>query len=254
MKIHPTAIVEADDLPSDVVIGPWAYVQSGVRIGAGCLIAARATICSGAVLGNRVEVGIGAVVGEAPQDKKYRGEKTGLIVEDGVVIREYATLHRATSLENPTRVGERSLIMAYAHVAHDCQIGRDSVLSNGVQLAGHVLLGAGCNLGGLSAVHQFCVLGDGVFVAGLSKVDRDVPPFSKAIGNPARWGGFNRLGAERLGFSKEEVERREQALRLIYRKKISTEEALKELSSRSSLPEYHWFCAVRKSSLIQLPR
>ena len=255
IKIHQTAIVAPDaQLGDGCEIGPWAIVSSGAELGERCVVAPRAFVGPGARVGNGVKIGIGAAVAVEPQDLKYDGAPALLEVGEGCVIREYATLSVATTQDRPTRIGPRCLVMAYAHVGHDCEVGANCVLSNGVQLAGHATLGDGCNLGGLSAVAQFCVLGAGVFVGGLSKVDRDVPPYSKALGNPARWGGFNRVGAERAGLSPERAARFEGALRELYRRGRPVDEVLAELAADPELAPYAAFRARRRTGLIQTPR
>ena len=255
IKIHQTALVAPDArLGAGCEIGPWAIVSPGAVLGENCVVAPRAVVGSGARVGNGVKIGVGALVAVEPQDLKYDGSPTLLEVGDGCTIREYATLSASTDPERPTRIGPRCLVMAYGHVGHDCEIGANCVLSNGVQLAGFVALGDGCNLGGLSAVAQNCTLGAGVFVGGLSKVDRDVPPYSKALGNPARWGGFNRIAAERMGLPPERAARLERALRELYRSGRPAAEVLAELASDPGLGEYADFVMRRRMGLIQVPR
>ena len=251
-QVHPTALVSPQaHLGVGVTVGPFAIVEPGAVVGEGCALAARAFVGAGARLAAGVQVGIGAVVGSIPQDRKYDGAPTLLEVGAGAVIREYATLNISTTLAQATRVGAGCLVMAYAHVAHDCFVGERCVLSNGVQLGGHVIVGAGSNLGGLSAVHQFCTVGAGSFVGGLVKVDRDVPPYSKVLGHPAAWGGFNLVGAERAGLEREQCLARERALRVLYRHGLLADEALGRIDAEFGLPEWREFAAVRRMQLLR---
>jgi UDP-N-acetylglucosamine acyltransferase len=169
-------------------------------------------------------------LGAPPQDKGYAGEDTRTDIGANCIIRECVTIHRGTPKDRAlTTVGEGCFLMAYAHVAHDCDLGREVVLANGVQLAGHVVIGDFVNVGGLTAIHQFCRIGRLAFVGGASAVSMDVPPFSSAAGNRAKLYGLNSVGLKRSGMDKSEVHAVRRAYRILFQKESSQEEALAEL-------------------------
>lgn len=212
--IHPTAIVdESAEIGADVSIGPYSVIGPNVALGDGVTLAAHVVIDRDTVLGPGCRVYSGAVVGGDPQDLKYAGEPTRLEVGARTVIRECATLNRGTGEGGVTRVGSDCLLMAYSHVAHDCVLGDRVVISNAVEMAGHVLIEDWAVVGGLTAIHQFVRIGRHAFVGGATALRKDVPPYVKASGNPAGLYGLNSVGLQRRGFS-EEVRR---ALRATYR-------------------------------------
>lgn len=229
-RIHPTALVDPTaELGSDVEVGPYVIVGPGVAVGSGTVIAARATVERDTTLGRDCHVGVGAVLGSDPQDRKYRGEPTRLTVGDHTTIREYATLHRGTAATGQTTVGHRCYLMAYAHVAHDCVLEDDVVLANVVQLGGHVHLEAGASIGGSTAVHQFVRIGTLAFVGGASRVVQDVPPYTRAAGNPIRLFGLNAVGLERAGLEPETRRALKRAHRLLFNSRRSLTGALEDV-------------------------
>jgi UDP-N-acetylglucosamine acyltransferase len=200
--IHRTALVDPKaHLGHDVSIGPYAIVGPGVTIGPECTIAAHAVLERNVKVGAGVKLGYGAVVGNDPQDLKYQGEETWVEIGDGTVVREYSTINRGTSATGKTTVGERCFLMSYVHVAHDCVIGNDVILANGVQMAGHVTIQDRAIISGLVPIHQFVRIGTFAFVGGGSRVNQDVPPYTKAVGNPVHLYGLNSVGMQRAGFS-----------------------------------------------------
>jgi UDP-N-acetylglucosamine acyltransferase len=201
------------ELGTDVVIGPYCVVGPNVVLGDGTQLGPHVVIERDTVLGERCTVHAGAVLGGDPQDLKYRGEASRLVVGERTVIREFATLNRGTSAQGSTVIGSDCLIMAYAHVAHDCIIGQHVVLANAVNMGGHVTIEDWVIVGGLTAIHQFARIGRHAIVSGASAVRKDVPPFCKAAGNPIRLYGLNSVGLQRRGFS--DTVRRD--LRRIYR-------------------------------------
>ncbi len=203
MSIHPTAIIAADaQIGDDCHIGPYCVVEEGVILGSRAMLGPRVHIVRGTSIGSDARIYDGAIVGSDPQDLKYRGAETKLVIGDRVKIREYCTLNRGTSPEHSTYVGNDVLLMAYSHVAHDCCVDDGVILANGVQLGGHVRLGQRSVIGGNTAVHQFSEVGAFSFVGGTLKIDRHVPPFSKALGDPLRWAGVNTIGIERSEFAR----------------------------------------------------
>jgi UDP-N-acetylglucosamine acyltransferase len=237
--IHPTAIVSPDaQFGADVEVGPFAIIGPAVTVGANCKIAARAILEQNVRLGADCRVGTGSILGGAPQDLKYAGEETWLEVGEGTVIREYSTINRGTTQSRLTRLGKQCLVMTYAHVAHDCHIGERVILANGVQLAGHVTIDNCATISGLSAIHQFVKIGAYAFVGGMSRVTKDVPPYTKAVGSPMKLYGLNAVGLQRHGFSPEAIAELKKAYRLFFRSGLNISQALDRARTElAQLPE-----------------
>lgn len=234
-RIHPTALVDPGaGLGRDVEIGPFAIVGPGVTMGSGSVLGPRASLTRNVRLGSRVRVGEGSLLGGDPQDLKYRGEDTWLEVGDDVRIREYSTINRGTAASGVTRIGARTYVMSYVHVAHDCRIGERVILSNGVQLAGHVTIGDGANLSGLVAVHQFVTIGTLAFVGGLSRVSQDIPPYVMAVGNPIELFGLNSVGLQRAGVPADTVTVLRRLYRLFFNSSLNLSQAIEQ--ARLTLP------------------
>lgn len=224
--VDPTA-----QLAEDVEIGPWSIIGPNVVIGSGTVIASHVVIKGPTAIGKNNKVYQFASVGEDTPDLKYKGEETRLVIGDDNVIREGATIHRGTIQDRQeTTIGNHNLIMAYAHVAHDCVIGNHCVLVNNVALAGHVHIGDWAVLGGYTLVHQYCHLGSHCFTAMGSAIGKDIPAYVIASGNPAEAKGINSEGIKRRGFSKDDVSAITKAFKIIYRRGLTTEQALKELA------------------------
>jgi UDP-N-acetylglucosamine acyltransferase len=232
--IHPTAIIDPKaKLAPGVSVGPYSIVGPDVTADEGCVIHNHVTLTGCTTLGKNVHIFPNAVVGGAPQDLKYKGEKTKLLIGDDSVIRECCTLHTGTELGGgETVVGSNNLIMAYVHIAHDCRLRSNIVIANGAQLAGHVHVEDGARISGLAAVHHFVTIGCCAFVAGMAKLSIDVPPFTMAEGYPARIRGLNREGLRRRGLTAEAQEAIKEAYRLCYRAEINQEQAFKDLAER----------------------
>jgi UDP-N-acetylglucosamine acyltransferase len=229
--IHPTAVIAAGaQLHPSVVVGPFAVIGPDVRIGAGSTVGPHAVIEGRTTLGEKNRVFQFASVGAIPQDLKYAGEPTALVIGNGNQIREFTTLHIGTSGGGGvTRIGDQNLFMAYSHVAHDSQVGSRCVFANGATLAGHVEIADFVTLGGLSAVHQFTRIGHHAFIAGGAMVVMDVPPFCVAQGDRAELAGLNIVGLQRQGFTEEQLARIKDAYRLLFRSKLPLEEAVGRL-------------------------
>jgi UDP-N-acetylglucosamine acyltransferase len=229
--IHATAIVAPDAVLGDGVdVGAYAVVGPGVEIGPRTRIGAHATIHCHTRLGADNVVHPYASVGDAPQDKKYKGEPTRLVVGDRNVIREFVTLNRGTTKDRGvTTIGDDNLFMAYSHVAHDCLVGSQCVLANSATLGGHVVLGDWVIMGGFAAIHQFCKVGAHAFLANNAAVTRDVPPYVMAVGAPAKPHSINSEGLKRRGFSAPQIRNLRTAYRVLYRSGLRLEDALEQL-------------------------
>ncbi|MFH0910981.1 MAG: acyl-ACP--UDP-N-acetylglucosamine O-acyltransferase [Planctomycetota bacterium] len=238
LSIHPTAIIEPGaEIGPDATIGPYAFVGGKVRMGARCRLHPHAAVTGRTTLGSGNTVHPGAVLGGDPQDLKFSGEETELIVGDGNTFREGVTVNIGTASGGErTVIGNHCLLMACAHVAHDCRLGDRVVLANGVLLAGHIVVEDGAILSGLAAVHHFATIGRLSFVGGMSAVRQDVPPFLLMEGNPARPRRLNLVGLKRNGFSAETMAALKKVFRLVYRSNLTRSQALKEVAALDIYP------------------
>lgn len=241
--IHPTAIVDPSaELSAGVSVGPFAIIGPNVSIGAGTRIGPQVLIDRNTALGEGCVIHKGAVLGSDPQDLKFAGEPTRLVVGDRTVIREYATLNRGTSALGYTRVGSDCLLMAYSHVAHDCSLGDHVILSNAVNMGGHVSIGDWAIIGGMTPIHQFVRIGAHAFVGGGTRAAKDIPPFVKAAGSPMQLYGLNSVGLQRRGFSEEVRRELKRAYRLFFLSTYNTSQALARARDElRALPEIETF-------------
>jgi UDP-N-acetylglucosamine acyltransferase len=215
VTIHPTAIVHPEArIGSGTTVGPYVTIGQHVRIGRDCRIGASAVVDGWTEIGDANEIFPMASVGLIPQDLKFGGERTRLVIGNRNVIREFTTIHRGTAGGGGlTRIGDHNLFMAYAHVAHDCHIGNETIFGNGATLAGHVIVEDYANVGAFSGVHQFCRVGRHAFIGGYSVVTKDALPFAKTVGNRARIYGLNTIGLVRRKFSQEVIAKLRRAYR-----------------------------------------
>jgi len=241
--IHPSAIIDADaEIGANVTVGPGAIIGPRCIVGDGCEIAARAVLEEYVRLGREVKIGIGTILGGLPQDLKFKGEETWVEVGDRTVIRDYSTVNRGTSQSFKTTVGSDCYLMTYVHLAHDCHVGNGVIISNGTQLAGHVTIEDKAILSGLIAVHQFGKIGRYAFIGGMARVNKDVPPYVKAVGNPIKLYGLNSIGLQRNGFSPEVIRELKKAYRLFFRSELNVAQALEQARSELSMsPEVQAF-------------
>jgi UDP-N-acetylglucosamine acyltransferase len=232
-NIHPTALVAPDaELGEGVEVGAYAVVGPGVQIGANTRVGPHVVIEGPTRIGTDNHIFPFASVGSAPQDKKYKGEPTRLEIGDRNVIRECVTLNRGTTKDaGVTRIGHDNLFMAYAHVAHDCDVGSHCVLANNATLGGHVRLGDWVIMGGLSGIHQFCKVGAHAFIANNAAVTRDVPPYVMAVGQPAAAHSVNAEGLKRRGFTAEQIRNIRSAFRVLYRAGLKLADAAAQLEA-----------------------
>lgn len=230
MKIHQTAVVSPlARLATDVRVGPYAVIDDHVEIGEGSSIAAHALIKQFTTLGRRNQIFEHAILGGEPQDVKFSGEPSRLVIGDDNVIREFCTLHRACGEANETLIGSKNFFMVGVHIAHNCMIGNENVFANGVALAGHIVVADHVFLSNNVGAHQFVRFGSFAMVGGKSKIVQDVLPFFMTDGNPARARGVNSVGLRRADFSKDARRVLKQAYRILFRSTLSISDALNEL-------------------------
>ena len=230
--IHPTAIIDPSaELDSDVTVGPYAIVGPKVKIGSGSWIGPHAVINGPTTMGKNNQIFQFASVGEVPQDKKFAGEETELIMGDGNVVRECATIHRGTTQDRGvTRIGNDNLFMANTHVAHDCDVGNHCIMGNSSALAGHVTVGDYVIISGMCGVHQFCQVGAHSVIAHASMVTKDVPPYVIVTGGTSPTvKGLNQEGLKRRGFSANDLQGLKTAYRIVYRQGLLVPEAVAKL-------------------------
>ena len=229
--IHSSSIIDPSaKIADDVEIGPFCLVGADVEIGSGTKIESHVILKGPMKIGERNHIFQFSTLGDGSPDKKYKNEPTTLVIGNDNIIREGVTIHRGTIQDRgETLIGDRNLIMAYSHIAHDCVLGNEIVLTNQAALAGSVHVGDGAILGGYAIVHQFCSLGSYSFCAMGSAVNKDIPAYVKVRGNPAKPFGINVTGIKRLGYSKDSIEALRSAYRSIYRKKLTVDEAIEEL-------------------------
>lgn len=225
-NVHPSAIISRDaELGSAVRVGPFAIIGDGCVIGNGCAIGAHAVLERNVRLAPNVRIGVGSVVGGDPQDLKFKGEETAVEIGEDSIVREYSTINRGTAESMKTTVGRSCFIMSYVHLAHDCHIGDGVIISNATQLAGHVTVEEKAILSGVSAVHQFVLIGKYSFIGGCSRVAKDVPPYVKAVGNPVKLYGLNTVGLQRNGFPEDVVRELKRAYRLFFKSELNVSQA-----------------------------
>jgi UDP-N-acetylglucosamine acyltransferase len=231
MAIHPTAVVEPGaQVDPSCEIGAFAVVGADVVLGAGTVLAAHAVVKGHTTLGAGNRVFSHAVIGEVPQDLKYRGEPTRLVVGDRNTFRECVTINLGTVQGGGvTTIGNGCLFMAYSHVGHDCRVGDGAIIANSVALAGHVILEDHVHFSGLAAAHQFCRVGRLAFVSGLTGVTMDVPPYCTVVGARAELAGLNSVGMQRAGMGEEQIGRVKPAYKILFRSNLGLAEALSQL-------------------------
>jgi len=235
-RIHPTALVDPGATLGDgVEVGPFAIIGPSVEVGDGCRIGARATLERFVRLARGVSIGEGSVLGGPPQDFKFKDEETWVEVGEGTVIREYSTVNRGTLATGRTVIGAKCFLMSYVHIAHDCRLGDHVIIANGTQVAGHVTIHDHANLSGLNAIHQFVTIGSYAFIGGCTRVNQDVPPYVKAVGNPMELFGLNSIGLQRAGFDAQAIAGLKRAYRLFFNSDLNLTQAVER--ARNDLPD-----------------
>jgi len=237
--IHPTALVDPNaELGTNVTIGPYSIIESDVIIGNDTHVGNHVTICSGTTIGESCSIFHNCSIGEIPQDLKFTGENTVTRIGNNTTVREYVTINRGTRALGETIVGSHCLLMAYVHVAHDCILGNHVILSNMATMGGHVTIGDWASLGGGVLIHQFCRIGEHVFVGAGFKVTQDVPPFILAANEPLSFGGINRVGLKRRGFSSEDKKIIKEIYTIYFRSGSNRNQALEKIESELEPSNY----------------
>jgi UDP-N-acetylglucosamine acyltransferase len=239
-NVHPSAIVDPRaELDSAVEVGPYCLVGAGVKIGKGTKIYSHAVIQGRTTLGEGNVVFPFATIGSVPQDLKYKGEPSELLIGNRNTIREYVSLNPGTTGGGMiTRVGDRNLLMMYCHIAHDCIVGDQNVIANGATLGGHVTIEDFVIVGGLVGIHQFVRIGTSAILGAGSMVSKDVPPYCNATGDRAKLHGLNVEGLKRRGFDKSVIEAIHKAYRIAFQSKLKTEDALTKIRQEiAAIPE-----------------
>lgn len=236
--IHSTAIIHKKaKLAENVEVGPYAVIDEFVSIGAGTKIGAHCVITGQTIIGKECRIFSSAVVGSPPQDLKFKGEQSYLEIGEGNTIREFCTINPGTGEGGLTKIGSHNLFMAYAHVAHDCQVGNYNIIANCGTLAGHVVLEDHILLSGLVAVHQFVRVGKLAIVGGCSKVVQDIPPFATADGHPARVYGLNLVGLKRNNIPRQTIQELARAFKILFVSRVSMKKALENLTAQKPFCE-----------------
>ncbi len=251
MKIHSTAIISPDaKLAEGVEVGPYAVINGDVTIGKDTVIGPHAVIDEHTDIGENCHIFQFCSIGAPPQDLKYKGEPTRVIIGNHNTIREFVTIHRSTTSDiGVTILGDHNLIMAYCHVAHNCKLGNHIIMSNAATLAGHIEVEDYAIISGLSGVHQFTVVGAHSFIGGASAVVKDVPPYTIAQGNHAKLFGLNLVGLQRRNFPENTLKAIKNAYRIIFRSDMLLEAALEKASQEvEDLPEVRHFINFIKNS------
>jgi len=244
MKIHPTAIISSEaHLEEGVEIGPYSIIGSDVTIGKNTIIGPHVVIDSQTDIGEGCRFFQFSSIGAVPQDLKFKGEATRTIIGNYNTIREYVTIHRATSADiGVTIMGDYNLLMAYCHVAHNCKLGNRIVMANAANLAGHIHVEDNAIIGGLTGIHQFVRIGAHCIIGGCSAVAKDVPPFVMASGNIAKLYGLNMIGLKRRNFSAETIQSLKQAYRLVFRSSLLLKTAIARVKTEvDDIPEVRQF-------------
>jgi UDP-N-acetylglucosamine acyltransferase len=257
MSIHPTALVDASArIADDAEVRAYAVIGPEVEIASGCVVDHHVNIERDTKIGQGTRVWPMASLGTDPQDLKYQGERSRLEIGANVKIREFATVNRGTAEGGGvTRVGDECMLMAYSHVAHDCQLGKRVIMANSVNLAGHVTIEDFASLGGMVAVHQFVRIGSYCFVGGLSGVAQDLPPYTLCEGARAKTHGLNSIGLKRAGFTSETIEAIKKAYRVIFRGNTPLKKAIAQAREEApDLPEVAHFLEFIEASQRGVPR
>lgn len=248
-RIHPTAVIHPNaQLHPTVEVGPYAVIGDQVKIGAATTIGSHVVIEGPTEIGQNNRIFPSAVIGLEPQDLKYQGAPSRVKIGDGNTIREFVTINRATHADEVTEIGNHNLLMAYVHVAHNCVIEDQVIIANAVALAGHVHIESRAVIGGVLGIHQFVRIGRNAMLGGMSRIDRDAPPFMAIEGNPSRVRSLNLVGLKRAGLTTEDVGYLKKAFRLLYHSDLTFKDALEQLESLSGNEYAQYLCQFLQRS------
>ncbi len=237
-NIHKTAIIKKGaQIDSDVEIGPYSIIGPHVKIAKGVKIYSNVVIDGDTTIKSNTEIFHSAIIGTVPQDLKYSGEKTKVIIGKHTTIREFVTVNLSTSTDNPTKVGDNCLLMAYVHIAHDCNLGDNVILANAVNLAGHVLIENNVIIGGLTPVHQFVHIGCVAFIGGMSRVSKDIAPYTKGASVPYKTSSMNFIGLRRNNFSSKVRRTLKRVYKVFYNSELNTSQALERIKNDIEMSE-----------------
>ena len=254
MKVHPTAVVDPKaQIDSHVEIGPFCVIESGAEIGEGCTLHSHVVVKQGTSIGARNIIFEGAILGGYPQHIHMPEHPGQVIIGEGNTIRENVTVHRPLSKNETTVIGDHNLLMVNAHVAHDCQIGSNAIITNNVMLGGHVLVEDRAYVSGGVAVHQFCRIGTLAMVGGQARIVKDVPPYVTIDGQTGYVVGLNKVGLRRAGYNSDQLRQMMEAYRVLYRNTKLWDGILKQLAA--DFPEgpaahFHEFCKDTKRGIV----
>ncbi len=237
-KIHPSAIVNPQaEIGENVEIGPFCIIGPNVILGDNCFLFSNVVIEGNTTIGSGNRFFHSAVIGTISQDLKYKGEPTRLIIGDNNTFREFATVNLSATMDEPTRIGDNSLLMAYSHIAHNCRLGSNLIIANAVNFAGHIHVEDFVIIGGMSAIHQFVKIGKYAFIGGKSGLKKDVPPFTRGEGFPYHIVGLNTVGLSRKGFTSDQIAAIKKVYKIFYNSGLNTSQALQKVSEIPELTE-----------------
>ncbi len=228
---HPTSIIDPDaEIEPNVTIGPYCIIGRNCTISSGTVIHSRSEIVENTKVGRNCQIYTGAVLGGPPQDYKFHGETSYLIIGENNILREYVTIHRATGEGEITRIGDNNMVMAYAHIGHNCIIGNQVTIASYVGISGHVAVEDDANFGGICGIHQNCTIGRLAMIGGMSGVTQDIPPYMLATGRPARVYDINVRGLRRAGVSTKVRTDLRLAYKMLYRSNLNVSQAIEAIS------------------------
>ncbi len=234
--IHPTALISPSArIEMDVTIGSFCIIEDNVTINSGTIIKPGVQVCSNTSIGKDCQIFQNSIIGEIPQDLKYDGEETKLIIGDRTRIREFCTINKGTKASGETTIGSDCLLMAYVHVAHDCIVGDNTILANGVQVGGHVEIGSWVTIGGMTPVHQFTKIGSHSFIGGGYRIVQDIPPYILAMGEPLKYAGINNIGLRRRNFPPDIRNLIKKIYRIIFKSKTNMSDSIKLINDNYSM-------------------